>query len=151
MSAKSDLLEHVQAQLVEGERVLAVTTVQVKGGTKRDFSAKTLAGAAASMATLAATGGSVGLMVAVVPPAAWFVGTTERVLLIARTAMGAGIGETIFAAPRAALEVRWRSMVLNEISLVDPADGASLVRLNVGVKRGAAKSIVDAIQGSARP
>ncbi|MBX9243538.1 hypothetical protein ICW40_01795 [Actinotalea ferrariae] len=149
MSAKSDLLDHVAPLLADGERVVALTTVQVKGGAKRDFAKKTLAGAAASMATLAATGGTVGLLVTVVPPAAWFVGTTERVMLVERTAMGAGIGRTIFMAPRAALQVRLKSLLLNEITLADPSDGQSLVRLNVGVKKGAAKQIVAAVEGTA--
>ena len=147
MSAKQDLEQHLSGQLLEGERVLVITTVQVKGGQKRELTKTAVGSTAAALAISAATGGTAGLLVVAVPPAAWFVGTTERVLLIERTNMGKGLGATLFAAPRGALGVRLKSGLLNEITLTDVSDGQSLLRLNLGVKKGLAKEIVSAVEG----
>lgn len=149
MSAKSDLEQYLSSGLLENERVLVTTTVQVKGGQKRQLANIALGSTAAALAVTAASGGTAGLLVAAVPPAAWFVGTTERVLLIERTNLGKGLGTTLFAAPRGALGARLKSGMLNEITITDRSDGQSLLRLNLGVKRGLAKEIVSAVEGSA--
>ena len=103
MSAKSDLHEHLSGQLVDGEEVLVVTTVQVKGGQKRALATSSIASTAATLAIQAATGGTMGLLVVTAPPAAWFVGTTERVMLIQRTNYGRKLGDVLFVAPRPAV------------------------------------------------
>lgn len=146
MSAKDDLHAHLSGQLLEGERVLVVTTVQVKGGQKRELAKTTLGATAAALAVTAATGGTAGLLVVAVPPAAWFVGTTERVLLVERTNLGKGLGATLFAAPREAVSAELKTGLLNEIRILDRSDGQSLLRLNLGVKRGLAKEIVTAVE-----
>lgn len=146
MSAKSDLHEHLQGQLVEGEEVLVVTTVQVKGGQKRALAATAIASTAATLAIQAATGGSMGLLVAAVPPAAWFVGTTERVMLIQRTNHGRTLGDVLFVAPRAAVSATLKAGLLSEVTIADRSDGQSLLRLNVGAKRGLAKEMVASVE-----
>jgi hypothetical protein len=147
VAAKTDLHEHLAGQLVEGERVLVTTTVQVKGGQKRALAQTAIVSTAATLAITAATGGTMGLLVAAVPPAAWFVGTTERVMLIERTNLGKSLGATLFVAPRSALSATLKSGLLTEVTITDRSDGQSLLRLNVGVKRGLAKQIVAAVQG----
>jgi len=149
MSAKDALLARLQPGLVVGEQVLAVTVVQVKGGQKRELAKTSLAGAAAGIATLAVTGGALGLMVVATPPPAWFVATTHRVILIDRRRDNEGLAGAFFVAPRSALAVRLKSAVLNEITLLDPADGQSVARLNVGIKKRAAREIVAAIETGA--
>jgi hypothetical protein len=149
VSAKSDLHEHLAGQLVDGEEVLVVTTVQVKGGQKKALATTAIASTAATLAIQAATGGTMGLLVAAVPPAAWFVGTTERVMLIQRTNNGRKLGNTLFVAPRPAVSATLKSGLLSQVTITDRSDGESLLRLNVGAKRGLAKEMVSAVESGA--
>ncbi len=146
MSAKDRLLAGLQPALVPGEQVLATTVVQVKGGQKRQLATTTVAGAVAGVATLAVTGGALGLMVVATPPPAWFVATTHRVILIDRRREREGLAGAFFVAPRGAVAVRLKGAVLSELTLLDPADGQSVARVNVGVKRGIARRLVAAIE-----
>jgi hypothetical protein len=146
VSAKSDLREHLRAQLFEGEEVLVVTTVQVEGGQKRALASSTIASTATTLAIQAATGGTMGLLVLTAPPAAWFVGTTERVLLIQRTNHGRKLGDVVFVAPRAAVSATLKTGLLSQVTIADRSDGKSLLRLNVGAKRGLAKQLVSSVE-----
>ena len=145
MSAKDNLIARVTGQLADGEEILVTTVVQLKGGQKRELAKITVGGLAASLATIAASGGTVGLMVTAVPPAAWFVCTTARVLLIERKEYSPDSGATLFRAPRQALDARLQRRLLNEVTLHDRTDGLSLVRLNLGVRSGDARRIVHAV------
>lgn len=147
MSAKDALDQYLAPILVPGETVAVTTTVQVKGGMKKQLGKAFLAGAAASAVIGAATGGGMGVLVVAVPPAAWAVVTSHRVLLVERVKGGSALGRLIFDAPRAALTATLKSGLLNEITLTDASDGQSLIRLNVGVKRGTANAVVSAISG----
>ena len=146
MSAKSDLQNYLASILPPGESVAVTTTVQVKGGMKKQLGKSIAKGAAASLAVSAATGGAAGLLVVAVPPAAWAVVTSQRLLLIERTNGGRGLGEVFFDAPRGALSATMKSRLLNEVTISDASDGQSLLRLNLGVKKGAAQEIVAAIE-----
>jgi hypothetical protein len=106
------------------------------------FQAKNLVrGTATALVTTAATGGA-GFFVMKLPPAVWVVVTSERLLLIART--NAGLGDTVFDAPLEVLTGTLKSRLLNEVTISDADDGVSLLRLNLGVKKGPATRIVAA-------
>jgi hypothetical protein len=145
MSAKSDLQNYLASILPPGESVAVTTTVQVKGGMKKQLGKSIAKGVAASLAVSAATGGAAGLLVVAVPPAAWAVVTSQRLLLIERVNSGRRLGEVFFDAPRAALTATTKRRLLNEVTISDASDGQSLLRLNLGVKKGAAQEIVAAI------
>jgi hypothetical protein len=145
MSAKSDLQDYLASILPPGESVAVTTTVQVKGGMKKQLGKSVAKGVAASLAVSAATGGAAGLLVVAVPPAAWAVVTSQRLVLIERVNSGRRLGEVFFDAPRAALTATTKRRLLNEVTISDASDGQSLLRLNLGVKKGAAQEIVAAI------
>lgn len=145
MSAKSDLQDYLASILPPGESVAVTTTVQVKGGMKKQLGKIIAKGVAASLAVSAATGGAAGLLVVAVPPAAWAVVTSQRLVLIERVNSGRRLGEVFFDAPRAALTATTKRRLLNEVTISDASDGQSLLRLNLGVKKGAAQEIVAAI------
>jgi hypothetical protein len=147
MAAKEQLHAYLQAVLLPDEEVVTTTTVQLKGGLKKQLGKTMIAGTAAALAVSAATGGTMGVLVVSVPPAAWAVVTTQRLLLVERTNAGKSLGRLVFAAPRQALTATLKSGLLNEITVVDAADGQSLVRLNVGVKRALAKEIAAVVSG----
>jgi hypothetical protein len=146
MSAKDDLQRHLESILQPGESVVVTTVCQVKGGMKKQLG-KTLAkGTAASLAVSAATGGAYGLLVVAVPPSAWVVVTSQRLLLVERVNSGRRLGQVVFDAPRNALTATTKRGLLHEVTISDASDGQSLLRLNLGVKKGAAQQIVSAIE-----
>jgi hypothetical protein len=145
MSARGELENYLKAVLQPGETVAVATTVQVKGGMKKQLGKSIAKGVAASLAVSAATGGTSGLLVVAVPPAAWAVVTSHRLLLVERTNGGRGLGQVVFDAPRQALTATSKRRVLNEVTVSDASDGQSLLRLNLGVKKGAAEQVVAAI------
>jgi hypothetical protein len=146
MSAKSHLQRHLESILQSGESVAVTTVCQVKGGMKKQLGKSIAKGVAASLAVSAATGGASGLLVVAVPPSAWVVVTSHRLLLIERTNSGRGLGELVFDAPRKALTATMKRGLLNEVTISDASDGQSLLRLNLGVKKGAAQQIISAIE-----
>ncbi len=153
MAISPAVTAQIATSLVDGERVLMATVSQVKQGQKRAIAKATLGGVARSLAVSAATGGSVGLLVAVIPASAWLVVTTERVLLFEAPKQGPmarlGVGPMLFSAPRAALVASTTSRPLSEVTVADRTDGQSLFKLNLGVKRGTAREIVTSIEGAA--
>jgi hypothetical protein len=146
VSAKSDLQNYLESILPPGESVAVTRTVQVKGGMKKQLGKSIAKGVAASLAVTAATGGAAGLLVVAVPPAAWVVVTSQRVLLIERTNSGRQLGEVFFDAPRQALTATLKIGLLNEVTISDASDDQSLLRMNLGVKKSAAQEIVAAIE-----
>lgn len=144
MSAKSKLDEYLRGVLPAGETPLVVTTVQIKGGVKKQLSTTIAGGALAALALSAATGGTYGLLVVAVPSAAWLVVTPERLLLVQRTNLGKDAGQVVFHAPLSALTVSLKSGLLSEVTIADASDGQSILRLNLGVKRRLARAIVAA-------
>jgi hypothetical protein len=147
LSAKSDLQQHLGSILQPGESVAVTTVCQVKGGMKKQLGKSVAKGVAASLAVSAATGGTSGLLVVAVPPSAWVVVTSHRLLLIERINSGRGLGQVVFDAPREALTARVKRGILHEVTISDASDGQSLLRLNLGVKKGAAQQIASAIEG----
>jgi hypothetical protein len=143
MSAKRKLNERLSATLAPGESVVLTTVAQLKGGAKKRLARNLVRGTAMTLVTTAATGGAAGFFVTKLPPAVWVVVTSERLLLIART--NSGLGDTVFDAPLGALTGTLKSRLLNEVTISDAEDGVSLLRLNLGVKKGPATGIVAAI------
>jgi hypothetical protein len=66
-------------------------------------------------------------------------------LLIETLEGGRRPGEVFFDAPREALTATIKTRLLSEGTLSDAGDGQSLLRLNLGVKKGAAQQLVSAI------
>jgi hypothetical protein len=142
--------ELIKGVLVPGESVQFAAVSQVKQGKKAQLQragTTAVASAAATAAASAALGG-VGVMVVKLPPAVWTVVTNHRLLLINRTkGVRAGAGAVVFDAPRVALRGSLKSSLglLREVTITDADDGDSLVRLNFGAKKDAAKTVVDAL------
>ena len=92
------------------------------------------------------TGGTSGLLVVAMPPTAWIVVTSQRLLLIETLKSGRRLGEVFFDAPREALTATIKTRLLSEVTVSDASDGQSLLRLNLGVKKGAAQQLVSAME-----
>jgi hypothetical protein len=149
MSSKSNLIDHVTTTILQpGDEVLLATIAQVKGGMKKELAKSTAQGIAAGLLVTAVSGGAVGLLSVSIPPAVWLVVTKQRLLLINKDAVGKGLGAVVFDAPRAALAASLKSGLLNEVTILDPQDGQSLLRINLGMKKGTAKEIVAAVEAS---
>lgn len=58
-------------------------------------------------------------------------------------------GTTLFVAPREAVSATLKSGLLSQVTITDRSDGESLLRLNVGAKRGLAKEMVSAVESGA--
>lgn len=143
MSPKSALLDQLAPFLLPGEEVRGVVVVQVKRSATANAAKTVVATTAASVATLALTGGILGVGVAFTAPAVWAVSTTERLLLVSRESGRTPIVDRVLlSAPRGVVRADLRRGLLNQVTLVDVADGSVIARLNVGVKAGAARTIV---------
>ena len=103
MSKRSDLQDYLKRILPPEEQVVVATFGQVKGGLKKQLGKTVAKGVAAS---LAVAGGTSGLLVVAVPPTAWIVVTSQRLLLIETLESGRRLGEVFLDAPREALTGR---------------------------------------------
>jgi hypothetical protein len=146
MSKRSDLQDYLKRILPPEEQVVVATFGQVKGGLKKQLGKTVAKGVAASLAVSAVTGGTSGLLVVAVPPTAWIVVTSQRLLLIETLDGGRRLGEVFFDAPREALTAVIKTRLLSEVTVSDASDGQSLLRLNLGVKKGAAQQLVSAME-----
>jgi hypothetical protein len=146
MSKRSELQDYLKRILPPEEQVVVATFGQVKGGLKKQLGKTVAKGVAASLAVSAVTGGTSGLLVVAVPPTAWIVVTSQRLLLIETLDGGRRLGEVFFDAPREALTAVIKTRLLSEVTVSDASDGQSLLRLNLGVKKGAARQLVSAME-----
>jgi hypothetical protein len=146
MSKRSELQDYLKRILPPEEQVVVATFGQVKGGLKKQLGKTVAKGVAASLAVSAVTGGTSGLLVVAVPPTAWIVVTSQRLLLIETLDGGRRLGEVFFDAPREALTAVIKTRLLSEVTVSDASDGQSLLRLNLGVKKGAAQQLVSAME-----
>lgn len=150
MSPKSALLDQLAPFLVPGEEVRGVVVVQVKRSATANAAKSVAATTAASVATLALTGGMLGMGVTFTAPAVWCVSTTQRLLLVSRESGRTPIVERVLlSAPRGQVRAELKRGLLNQVTLVDVSDESVIARLNLGVKAGAARTIVREQQGAA--
>jgi len=143
MSPKSKLLSQLGPFLQPGEEVRAITVVQVKRSAAKNVAKSAVATTAATVATLALTGGMVGLTVSFSQPGVWAVSTNERLLLISRESGRASIVDRVLLSPRAVVRAQLRRGLLSTVVLTDVLDDAELARLNVGMKYAAARRLVN--------
>lgn len=145
MSVNAKTLGHLSAHLHDGETIDVAVVAQLKRGMKKELGKSLATGLVTGLATTAATGG-VGLIVMRVPPAVWVVVTSHRVLLFTKTSSASKPGDLVFDAPRPALTASMKSGLLTQVTVADRSDGQSLLRLNLGMRRKAASSIVTSIE-----
>ncbi|MGI8336711.1 hypothetical protein ACRYCC_42775 [Actinomadura scrupuli] len=145
MSVNTRVLRHLAAHVHDGETIEVAVIAQLKRGMKKQLGKGLATGLVTGLATTAATGGA-GLIAFTVPPAVWVVVTSHRVLLFTKTHSASKPGDLVFEAPRPALTASLKSGLLTQVTVADRSDGQSLLRLNLGMKRRAAKSIVTSIE-----
>ncbi|WP_433474796.1 hypothetical protein ACQPZP_39845 [Spirillospora sp. CA-142024] len=145
MAAQDKLRGHLSADMQDEETINVVVVAQLKRGMKQHLGKNLAAGLATGLVTTAATGGA-GLFVFASMPAVWVVVTSQRVLMYAKTSSASKPGKLVFEAPRKALTARMKSRLLTQVVIADRGDGQSLARLNLGVRRKAANSIVVSVE-----
>ncbi|MFB4301456.1 hypothetical protein [Actinomadura sp. NTSP31] len=145
MSARTKLAERLAPQMQPGEAIDTVVVAQLKRGMKKQLAKSLATGLATGLATTAATGG-LGLAVVAVPPAVWVVVTSHRVLMFKRINGSSHPGTLVFDAPREALTAELKTGLLNQVVIADRSDGQSLARLNLGLRKKAAKEIVASVE-----
>ncbi len=149
MDTKHALVAALAPYLEPGEQVRSVTVAQVKRSAIGNVAKTAVASTVLGVASIALSGGLVQAGAVVSSPAVWCVATSERVLLIARG--GGALDERVLvSAPRSSVTARLRGFPLTEVTLSARADGGTVVRLNLGVKRAAARAVVEALE-PARP
>ncbi len=145
MSAKAKLRGHLSAHMNDGETVDVAVVAQLKRGMKQHLTKNLAAGLATGLVTTAATGGA-GLFVFASMPAVWVVVTSQRVLMYAKTSSASKPGDLVFEAPRQALTATMKSRLFTQVVIADRSDGQSLARLNLGLRRKSAQSIVGSVE-----
>ncbi|WP_344901042.1 hypothetical protein [Actinomadura meridiana] len=136
---------HLSSQLNGGETVDVAVVAQLKRGMKQHLSKNLAVGLATGLVTTAVTGGA-GLFVYASVPAVWVVVTSQRVLMYGKIKSSAKPGKFVFEAPRQALTATLKPGLFSQVVIADRSDGESLVRLNLGLRRKAANSIVASIE-----
>lgn len=145
MSPKSKLLSQLEPFLQPGEEVRAITVVQVKRSAVKNVARSAVATTAATVATLALTGGLLGMTVTFSQPGVWAVSTNERLILISRESGRASIVDRVLlSAPRDVVRARLKRGLLSTVVLTEVVDDVELARLNVGMKYAAASRLVNA-------
>jgi hypothetical protein len=79
------------------------------------------------------------------PALVWVVVTQNRLLMFERPDGRNSIGELVFNAPLAALKITDNSGLRGDLAIDDSASGDNLVRLNFGLRKGAAREIAASV------
>jgi hypothetical protein len=145
MSFKAKAREHLSAHLKDGETIDVVVVAQLKRSMTKHLTKNVATGLATGLVTTAATGG-IGVVAFAHVPAVWVVLTSQRVLMYAKTSSASKPGKLVFEASREAVTASVKFRLLYQVTIAARSDGQSLARLNLGVRRKAANSIVASIE-----
>lgn len=80
------------------------------------------------------------------PALVWLVTTNHRLLMFERPDGRNSIGELVFNAPLSVLRITDTSGLRGELEIDDASSGEKLVRLNLGLRKGAARETAGAVR-----
>jgi hypothetical protein len=142
MAVGSKLQRALEEILEPGETVVSSTFAELKQGGGATRLAKDFGVSLVASAAISATG--FGVMRHTMPALVWLVATDKRLLMLERPDGRNSIGELVFNVPLNALTLKDTSGLRGEIVVDDSATGDNLVRLNFGLRKGAAREIAAA-------
>ena len=142
MSRTDKARAEVEAALDQDERLQAFETALLKGGVAKRV-AKDLAVSVAASAALSAIG--LRAMQTSAPPQVWVAVTDRRIILFQDTRQRRQpVGHLVIDVPREEVAVTGKSGVWSEVAVVDAGSGDPVFRLNFGVRKKDAATVLNA-------
>lgn len=134
MITRKALVAAAPEHLLEpGEEILGVSHVQPKGAGARNAAKSVGASAVLGAASLALSGGMLGVGAVVSTEPIWCLRTDRRFVLVRRAGFGSVTDRLLGNLPHDAVELRIRRRVVWTATFVDRATGDTLLRANMGL------------------
>lgn len=142
MITRKALVAAAPEHLLEpGEEILGVSHVQPKGAGPRNAAKSVGASAVLGAASLALSGGMLGVGAVVSTEPIWCLRTDRRFVLVRRAGFGPVTDRLLGDLPHDAVELRIRHRVLYTATFVDRATGDVLLRANMGLNAKGARAL----------
>lgn len=142
MTTRRTLLAKLPQVLDAGEEVRATVIGQVVRSPARNAAKSVATSAVTAVASIALSGGALGVGVLHTARSVWCVTTDRRLLLVDHEGSGPFEQQVLLALPHVAVHARVRRTLLWGAVITDRATGDEVVRLNLGFKPRAAQALV---------